>query len=115
MAGVATECLTRPGQPSFWIESEGRYICLRELEDRSGPEGGVPTAASETDRLDPKFKLVFWASVVGTLLFTSICVALHLATTGEPPPLREKLIENFFTMANVGFGAIVGLLGGKAL
>lgn len=115
MASAATECLTRPGQPSFWIESEGRYICLKELEGRSAPEVEVPAAVSDKDRLDPKFKLVFGASVVGTLLFTSICVALHLATTGEPPPLREKLIENFFTMANIGFGAIVGLLGGKTL
>ena len=116
MAKVATECVEHPRRPSFWIDVEGRYVCPTEYPRRTpAAELTLPIHASEVMRIEPKFKLVFLTSVVGTLLFTLICVGLHLATTGEPPPLREKLVDNFFTMAKVGFGAIVGLLEGKAL
>jgi len=98
------------------MEAEGRYVCpdessayLRAKESQANTQG-LPS-----DRLDPKFKLVFLTAAIGTLLFTLICVVLHLATTGEPPPARKELIEGLLTMAKVGFGAIVGLLGGKKL
>jgi hypothetical protein len=71
--------------------------------------------AAPSPRIDPKFKLVFLTAASGTLLFTLICVALHLVTTGEPPPARKEFIEGMLTMAKIGFGAIVGLLGGKVL
>lgn len=114
MTNVAVECLAHPGRVSYWIEAEGRYVCPEVRASRTAPVDSK-YMASETDQLDPRFKLVFWAAVAGTIFFTTICVGLHLATTGAPPPLREKLIDNFFTMANIGFGALVGLLGGKAL
>jgi hypothetical protein len=44
-----------------------------------------------------------------------LCVVLTLATKGAPPPLLEKLVESILTMAQIGFGAVVGLLGGKKL
>ena len=72
-------------------------------------------ATAPSARLDPKFKLVLPDGDGGTVLFTLICVALHLATKGEPPPARKEFIEGMLTMAKIGFGAIVGLLGGKVL
>ncbi len=116
IANVATECIRRPGQPSLWLESEGRYVCPDEAEAYARAQ--KTHARAETPprpRLDPRFKLVFLTAMGGTILFTLICVVLHLAKTGKPPEEGKELIEGMLTMAKVGFGAIVGLLGGKAL
>jgi hypothetical protein len=113
---VATECIRRPGQPSLWLEAEGRYVCPDEGKAYAQAERSHEKAdTAPSPRLDPKFKLVFLTATGGTVLFTLICVALHLATTGEPPPARKEFIEGMLTMAKIGFGAIVGLLGGKVL
>jgi hypothetical protein len=113
---VGTECLRHPGRPSLWLEAEGRYVCSDEAAAYARAEKSqAKTDVLPSNRLDPKFKLVFLAAAGGTLLFTLICVALHLATTGEPPPARKEFIEGMLTMAKIGFGAIVGLLGGKVL
>ena len=66
-------------------------------------------------QLDPKFKLVFLTAAAGTLFFTLLCVAIHLTTTGDLPPAKDKFVDGMLTMAKVGFGGIVGLLGGKVL
>jgi hypothetical protein len=65
--------------------------------------------------INPTFKLVFLTSAGGTILFTIICVALHIWTDGNPPELLAKLIDGLFSMAKIGFGAVVGLLGAKSL
>jgi hypothetical protein len=104
---VATECIRRPGQPSLWLEAEGRYVCPDEANAyalAAKSQENADTAPSA--RLDPKFKLVFLTATGGTVLFTLICVALHLATTGEPPPPRKEFIEGMLTMAKIGFGAL---------
>jgi hypothetical protein len=113
---VATECIRQPGRPSLWLDAERRYVCPDEAEAYARAEQSqAKIAAPPSPRLDPKFKLVFLTAAGGTLLFTFICVAMHLATTGEPPPARKEFIEGMLTMAKIGFGAIVGLLGGKVL
>ena len=113
---VATECIKHPGRPSLWLEAEGRYVCPDEAEAYArAARSQTKTDAPSSQRLDPKFKLVFLTAAGGTLLFTAICVAMHLITTGEPPPARKEFIEGMLTMAKIGFGAIVGLLGGKVL
>lgn len=113
---VAAECVKHPGRPSLWLEAERRYVCPDEAHAYAVAEKTQAAMESgATPRLDPKFKLVFLTAAAGTLLFTAICVVLHLVTTGEPPPAREKFIDGMLTMAKIGFGAIVGLLGGKVL
>jgi hypothetical protein len=54
--------------------------------------------------------LVFLTAAGGTLLFVILCVVLTLATKGAPPLLLEKLVESILTMAQIGFGAVVGHL-----
>ena len=116
MGMVAAECIMEPRRISYWIEAEGRYICPKE--DNALAEAGgqvAQTVIPKSERLDPKFKLVFLALVVGTFLFTSLCVGLVWTATGDLPPMRHEVVETILTMAKVGFGAIGGLLAGKSV
>lgn len=75
----------------------------------------TPAVAAAHPPISPQFKLVFVTAAAGTLLFVVLCLVLSLVAGREPPPLFEKLIMGFFDLAKIGFGAIVGLLGGKRL
>ncbi len=63
--------------------------------------------------LNPKFKLVF-ISVLG---LTVICLGVAVVLAYDPIPSDSKrnLTETCLTMFKFGLGALVGLLGGKAL
>ena len=63
--------------------------------------------------ISPQFKLVFLTAAGGTLLFALLCVVLTFAAGKEPPQLFEKVILSLFDLVKIGFGAVVGLLGGK--
>ena len=63
--------------------------------------------------IDPEFKLVFWTAVAGTVLFTVLCVVITISTGHDVPPLWEKVATSLFDLAKIGFGAVVGLLGGQ--
>jgi hypothetical protein len=118
MANVAAECIKHPTKPSLWVPELGRYVCPDSDEGRRVAAEAVrrPNArVSAPSRINPQFKLVFLTAAVGTLIFIVICVGLHLYTDGEPPPALSKLIDGLLDMAKIGFGAVVGLLGGKAL
>lgn len=116
MGKIALECVKKPNRPSFWLEGEGTYICpeRNEVHSEDRPRF-APSTGQKSERIDAKFKLVFITAAVGTIMFTLICVTLHLATNGELPPARKELSDSILTMAKIGFGAIVGMLGGKAL
>lgn len=53
--------------------------------------------------------------MLGTLGFAILYVVLTFLAGKEPPPLFEKIIMGFFDLAKIGFGAVVGLPGGKKL
>jgi hypothetical protein len=112
MAGIAKECARRPRGYSVWSASHGRYLCDKdsEFKERSSPE--VPSPDARHPSISSLFKLVFWTSVLGTAFFFVVCVLIHLATSGIMPPATQKLADGALSMAQVGFGAIVGLLGG---
>jgi len=65
--------------------------------------------------ISKEFKLVFVTAAGGTLLFILLCVGLTLAAGRQPPDLMTELIHGLFSLTQVGFGAVVGLLGGKQL
>ena len=117
MGKLAVECVKDPRRPSFWIEPEGRFICPKGKEARAKAADQIAGIAisQPAARIDPRFKLVFLTVAIGTLLFTLMCIGLVLATTGELPPARKELLQSILTMAKVGFGALGGLLGGKAV
>lgn len=120
MKDVAVECLKHPSRSSVWEPRSRRYLCPRSEEFARTVQlisAETPRVVRDSSRppIDPRFKLIFLTSAVGTLLFMGICVALHLLTDGQPPPAMGKFIDGLFDLVKIGFGAVVGLLGGKAL
>ena len=119
MKNIAGECIKHPSRISVWSEAEGRYVCPERAAAvarvEAAPGTTNPLSTQPAASLSPTFKLVFVTAAVGTGLFLLLCISLHLITGGTPPPPMEKLIQGMFDLVKVGFGAIVGLLGGKAL
>ena len=58
---------------------------------------------------------MFLTAAGGTLLFAVLCIILTFAIGKEPKPLFEKVVMGMFDLVKIGFGALVGLLGGKTL
>jgi hypothetical protein len=116
MAQIAAECFRRPGELSLWSPKLGRYVCPDEakvIAAETSPKA-FPEVAKHPP-VNPQFKLVFLTSVIGTFIFAVLCLVLAFAVGKEPPPLFEKVIMGLFDLAKIGFGAVVGLLGGKKL
>jgi hypothetical protein len=117
MAQIAGECLRTPRHESVWNPQLERYVCP-ELDEGAISTQGPPadsTLVKQHSPLGAEFKLVFLTAFVGTLLFAAFCLVLTLLAGEEPRPLLEKTISGFFDLAKIGFGAIVGLLGGKSI
>lgn len=66
-----------------------------------------------TVTLTPTFKLVFLSALSITILSVILCCPL--AILGAETPEKKALFEACLTTFKLGFGAIIGLLGGKAL
>jgi hypothetical protein len=63
--------------------------------------------------LDPAFKLVL--IIVTSLTVVLLFVMIGLAITGATNDASKNLFDTCSTGFKIGLGAIVGLLGGKAL
>lgn len=82
----------------------------------SNPEGAdadAPPVASMT--LTPAFKLVFMAVLCVTVgaLAAQVLMAIFVKSANDPE--AQNTMETCSTIAKLGFGAMVGLLGGKAV
>jgi hypothetical protein len=118
MALIAAECVKNPRRRSVWVPALGKYVCPDSEEGRRALALEIKASFAEEGRhppIDKQFKLVFLTAASGTLLFIVLCLVLTLLAGKEPPPLFEKVIMGFFDLAKIGFGAVVGLLGGKQL
>ena len=109
------ECIKRPGYTSVWSRKMGKYVCKRDAEYNDALQNQTPDVLEAHPPITDVWKWAFIAAVSGTVFFTLICVGLNLWHRGEPPSATIKLIDGFFGMANLAFGAIVGLLGGQRL
>jgi hypothetical protein len=109
---IAGECINHPQRRAVWSPEVGRYMCPDTAE---GQRVALNYQAVQHPPIDPQFKLVFLAAVAGTVLFTVLCILLTLLAGEQLPSLLEKIVMGLFDLAKIGFGAIVGLLGGKRL
>ena len=62
--------------------------------------------------ITPAFKLTFNAGL--TLTIISLGVAVYLSGITEPTPQQVSLFDTCSTTWKMGFGVLIGLLGGKA-
>lgn len=62
--------------------------------------------------ITPAFQQVFFTVLFLTLL--SGGVSCWMASQSNPSPQQNRIFENAMTTWQIGVGAIVGLLGGKA-
>lgn len=62
--------------------------------------------------ITPAFKLTFNAGMILTII--SLVVAIYLSGMTEPTPQQVKLFDTCSTTWKMGFGVLIGLLGGKA-
>lgn len=109
---IASECIRRPRTHSHWSPRRGRYVCEMSEEGRALAQDSGQSQYQRSP-INPTFKFVFRWSFAGTLFFIALCVVCSLAAGREPPPLFEKIVMSTFSLAEIGFGAIVGLLGAK--
>jgi hypothetical protein len=63
--------------------------------------------------ISPHFNKVFCTTAGLTLL--CLVISLALAALGRDNEASREVLSGCLTMAKIGFGAIVGLIGGKAL
>jgi hypothetical protein len=101
MAAVAAECLRNP-------------VCRIDPAVQKAVAKHSP-ATSARPNINPAFRLVFFTAFAGTVLFVLICVTVTIIAGKEMPAPLDKLIDGLFDLAKIGFGAIVGLLGGRTL
>ncbi|WP_432198533.1 hypothetical protein [Streptomyces sp. bgisy027] len=88
-------------------------------EGIAGPAEGLGADAAQVDTaavttVTSHFKMVFIAVVVITVgaLAANLYIAIFIP---KPTDAAKSAMDTCATIANLGFGAIVGLLGGKAV
>ena len=112
MAVIATECIRNPDRRAIWSPELRKYVCP-DTEEGQGVR--LDPASRSNPPINPQFKLVFVTAAGGTLLFISLCIVLTLAAGASPPDLMTEVIRGLFSLTQIGFGAVIGLLGGKRL
>jgi hypothetical protein len=114
MSAIAAECIRRPGYTSVWSKAAGKYVCSRDVEFQAAVREELADRAAHPP-ISSAFKLVFLTAAAGTLIFVLICVGLHAWLGEKMPAATVKLVDGLIGMAQIGFGAVVGLLGGQVL
>lgn len=68
---------------------------------------------SASKSLSPSFKLILWLAF--SLTIASLTVGFCLAQWGRENEMMKELVSTCSTTWKIGFGAFIGLLGGKHL
>jgi putative Mn2+ efflux pump MntP len=80
---------------------------------RKGDAEAPATRTASEARLPPHFHTVFFTTAALTVL--CLVIGGTLAVSGPDTAAAREVISGCMTMAKIGFGAIVGLVGGRAL
>jgi len=112
MLSVAQDCVKHPNRRAVWSPELKKYVCPDQFAEQ---EIKLDYNSRTHPPISPQFKLVFLTAAGGTLLFALLCVVLTISTGGQMPGALEKLVNGFFDLVKIGFGAVVGLLGGQQL
>lgn len=80
---------------------------------RAAPAANAGSATVDVTTISPVFKLVFITVATFTVVALLLNVVLVVALKA-PNEQAKALIETCSTIVKAGFGAIVGLIGGKA-
>jgi hypothetical protein len=111
---VLAACLRRPGHTSVWSVKKEGYVCSRDPEYAEA----VRTQTSEVREGHPPissgYSLVIWGVLGGTVFFTLLCVGVRLYLGKEVASGMDELLKTLEKMAFIGFGALIGMLGGHS-
>src|SRR5262249_12386729 len=97
-------------------EERGMTNGRHDISAAAGPGRPVPAPGQQATaeiRLPPVFKRVFNAVLILTIL--SLLVSIALLFVPNQSEEVKRLVETTSTTFKLGFGAVVGLIGGKAL
>lgn len=123
MVNIVATCFGDPRRPAIWSPALRKYVCptsqegAQAIAEDAKLQASVPTVAVviRPPPIDTQFKLVFVTATIGTFFFIIVCVVTTIAAGKSPPELLTELVRAMADLAKIGFGAIVGLLGGKSL
>src|SRR3954471_6823832 len=93
VATVVKECVEKPGKLSVLSDRKGKYICPDDPEFAAARAKLATGKIAEHPPINPAFKLVFLTAVGGTVLFVSLCIAIHALTGGVMPTATQKLVD----------------------
>jgi len=109
---VAAECLRKPKHASVWDQGSQQYVSSDDPRFLTIKRDD-PAAAFAP--INAGFKLVFHGVVGATMFFMAACIVLTLIARKEMPDLISELHSGLLDLVKIGFGAVVGLLGGQRL
>ena len=109
---VAAECFRGPNSRAVWSPERQAYVCP---DDFDVPAIRLDLTSTAHPPINPMFKLVFVTAAGGTLFFAVLCVALAAFGLKASPTLIDNVFEVSLNLLKIGFGAIIGMLGGIRL
>ncbi|WP_369197615.1 hypothetical protein [Streptomyces djakartensis] len=89
---------------------ENRNPSLKQRRSHEPEQHGIRVSEDKSD-LTPRFKLIF--STVAALTALALILNVLLAAFGSDSEQVKAAVEACSTTYMMGFGAIVGLIGGK--
>jgi hypothetical protein len=106
-----------PFDRSVWHPGKQRYVDPGEqVLYTEAIQSLSPPVMESHPPINPAFKLVLLITALGTLLFIGLAFGAHMwAGTAQLTGSLERMVGTLMDMAQIGCGAIAGLLGGYAL
>ena len=106
MAGIAVECLRHSRRNAVWRRNLANMCARRPTDHLNRHSIDAPLSGPPSKR---NSNLCLPACGV-TVLFVLLCVTLALVAGRDPPSLTTEIIRGLFSLAQIGFGAVAGLL-----